>query len=236
MCGKDGVTYKNKCLAKCNKVVKLKCEKACGECEVAKKKTSGNALGPCSWQSIHNYWLTQNICSPGGCKCAPGKDGPTCCAKGGSWFGKCGPNREHSWTEGAKACEKTRKTRSDSTCSTHLIHSLVSEWPRVIKTALYWFGWIDRLTIISEKKTHLYFLPITHNEMWFASQHASAVLVNPGPVVVAMEGPGKASVDVLVTANLSIHGPRAWRLVRRLKQIKSTWLLSKSTKRVYLNM
>ena len=33
----------------------------------------------------------------------------SCCARGGSWFGKCGgagnTNREHTWSEGLQACE-----------------------------------------------------------------------------------------------------------------------------------
>ena len=39
----------------------------------------------------------------------------TCCAKGGSWFKKCGPNRERTWTEGATACARFNKQQPKTT-------------------------------------------------------------------------------------------------------------------------
>ena len=54
-------------------------------------------------------------------KCVPSKDGPTCCGKGGSWVGKCGPVGDpqfiYSWAEGLEKCSPsttpsmTRKMR-----------------------------------------------------------------------------------------------------------------------------
>ena len=41
-------------------------------------------------------------------KCITSKAGRTCCAKGGSWYGKCGRSGdnkfEHTWGDGVKAC------------------------------------------------------------------------------------------------------------------------------------
>ena len=41
-------------------------------------------------------------------KCVLGKDGLTCCGKGGSWHGKCGrgndPKSAHTWKEGLEVC------------------------------------------------------------------------------------------------------------------------------------
>ena len=47
VCGIDGVTYNNKCHAKCNKVVEFKCESRCDECD-----------GKCTMSStVHSYHI-----------------------------------------------------------------------------------------------------------------------------------------------------------------------------------
>ena len=33
VCGMDGVTYNNKCYAKCNNVINLKCAESCEKCD-----------------------------------------------------------------------------------------------------------------------------------------------------------------------------------------------------------
>ena len=46
-------------------------------------------------------------------KCATNKKSGThsCCARGGSWFNKCGdisdPKFDHTWSEGVEACKGT---------------------------------------------------------------------------------------------------------------------------------
>ena len=41
-------------------------------------------------------------------RCVESRDGLTCCGKGGSWRGKCGPvgdmRFEHTWLDGLAAC------------------------------------------------------------------------------------------------------------------------------------
>ena len=42
VCGNDGVTYNNKCLARCNNVVKFKCENSCEKCRDAPRGNTSN--------------------------------------------------------------------------------------------------------------------------------------------------------------------------------------------------
>ena len=48
------------------------------------------------------------LCSAECPNCVAGQSGLTCCGKGGSWDGKCGPpgddNFDYTWGEGLKAC------------------------------------------------------------------------------------------------------------------------------------
>ena len=51
------------------------------------------------------------VCFSECAKCVESKGTLTCCGKGGSWKGKCGPvgnpDFKHTWDEGVKACETT---------------------------------------------------------------------------------------------------------------------------------
>ena len=54
-------------------------------------------------------------------KCGVNDSGPTCCGKGGSWKGKCGPpgdeDYEHTWDEGIEICTiKTSDPKTDAEC------------------------------------------------------------------------------------------------------------------------
>ena len=56
-------------------------------------------------------WTTCNVhCCSECTECVSSKAGLTCCAKGGSWEGKCGrpgdTRFEHTWGEGLKGCAK----------------------------------------------------------------------------------------------------------------------------------
>ena len=104
VCGNDGVTYDNKCRAKCNNVVEFKCENSCEECG----NTPGNASDarPSLFYSLHKC-PPLSVCR----KCGYLKGALSCCGKGGSWFKKCGradnPKFKHTWSDGTKACEIT---------------------------------------------------------------------------------------------------------------------------------
>ena len=51
VCGNDGVTYNNKCLAKCNNVEQFKCENECGKCggDKSGKMLRSPCFAPRSW-------------------------------------------------------------------------------------------------------------------------------------------------------------------------------------------
>ena len=78
VCSKEGVTFLNKCYAKCNRVEEFRCENMCQKCE-----------GACS-------------------RCVPSPRGLTCCREGGSWHGKCGDTGDSrygfTWDEGLEVC------------------------------------------------------------------------------------------------------------------------------------
>ena len=62
------------------------------------------------------------VCFSECAKCVESKGTLTCCGKGGSWRGKCGPvgdpNSEHSWAEGLRVCAPpTTATASEATTS-----------------------------------------------------------------------------------------------------------------------
>ena len=57
VCGNDGVTYNNKCLARCNNVVKFKCENGCEKC---RDVPGGNTSNLHSWHCIYAF-STSNL-------------------------------------------------------------------------------------------------------------------------------------------------------------------------------
>ena len=121
VCGKDGVTYNNKCLAKCNNVVEFKCEDECGKCGNANGNGLHFQIRHCTCALLHMIIMMRNSfhsklidarhCFSGCAQCGKIKGSPSCCGKGGSWFQKCGRNNdpkfEHTWGEGVKACPIT---------------------------------------------------------------------------------------------------------------------------------
>ena len=117
VCGNDGVTYNNKCLAECNGVTELKCEKACDKCgddtgNKGKTLTLGILL---ICNQTHNLTM-KNIFLSSECQnCGLNNRGvSTCCGKGGSWKGLCGfegePGFKYTWTKGEEVCSETTPT------------------------------------------------------------------------------------------------------------------------------
>ena len=48
-------------------------------------------------------------------KCATNKAGKlTCCARGGSWFRKCGDSGDYTWAEGLKACKDSASGKAQA--------------------------------------------------------------------------------------------------------------------------
>ena len=49
-------------------------------------------------------------------QCVSSKDGMSCCARGGSWSGRCGSaGHEFTWADGLKACAKQAQHRGNKT-------------------------------------------------------------------------------------------------------------------------
>ena len=60
----------------------------------------------------------------------------TCCARGGSWFGKCGdpddPDVEHTWYEGVDACKNLKLSLEDQALGhSNAVVSQQSRGPRM---------------------------------------------------------------------------------------------------------
>ena len=111
VCGIDGVSYDNRCRAKCNNVVEFRCAKSCDKCDGKHTKLSTRLIIiQLSILYIRHTHHTTNVTKHPECTtCVAGKTGElTCCGNGGSWAGNCGlagdAKFDHTWDEGVKAC------------------------------------------------------------------------------------------------------------------------------------